>query len=209
MSRAFEFGFFVLKFDFIHIFLHFEYSLFVFIIVVDFRSYKKGGNLVSAYKQKNIAAYSILVKEHYRTVFALCMGMLGNVHDAEDIAQEAMLKGFQNIDKLGKNDLFRAWIMKIAKNLCIDFIRRKKRTNDIIPKQQSETAKPTNENHELQHAIQKLPQELRLPLTMFYFEQKNTKVIASKLEISHSGVCQKIRDAKKMLHEILTERVKK
>jgi len=187
--------------------LHFEYSLFVFIIVVDFKDYKKGGNLVSAYKQKNIAAYSILVKEHYRTVFALCMGMLGNTHDAEDIAQEAMLKGFQNIDKLDKNELFRAWIMKIAKNLCIDFIRRKKKTSEIVIEQKAESSKLTNENHDLQQAVEKLPQELRLPLTMFYFEQKNAKVIASKLEISHSGACQKIRDAKKMLHEILTERL--
>ncbi|MBN1974050.1 MAG: sigma-70 family RNA polymerase sigma factor [Sedimentisphaerales bacterium] len=169
----------------------------------------KGGNLDSAYKQTSIAAYSILVKEHYRTVFALCMGMLGNVHDAEDIAQEAMLKGFQNIDKLDKNVLFRAWIMKIAKNLCIDFIRRRKKTSEITSEQKMESKAKANENHDLQNAIQKLPQELRLPLTMFYFEQKNAKVIASILEISHSGTCQKIRDAIKMLHEILTERVEK
>ena len=165
--------------------------------------------MVSAYKQKTIAAYSILVKEHYRTVFALCMGMLGNVHDAEDIAQEAMLKGFQNIDKLDKNELFNAWIMKIAKNLCIDFIRRRKKTREITSEQKMESKAMANDNHDLQQAIQKLPQELRLPLTMFYFEQKNAKVIASKLEISHSGACQKIRDARKMLHEILTERVEK
>ena len=189
--------------------MHFGYSLFVFIIVEDFRSYKKGGNLVSAYKQKNIAAYSIFVKEHYRSVFALCLGMLANVQDAEDIAQEAMLKGFQNIDKLDKDERFRAWIMKIAKNLCIDFIRRRKKTSDVVAEQKVESKSVANENHDLQRAIQKLPQELRLPLTMFYFEQKNAKVIASKLEISHSGACQKIRDARKMLHEILTERVEK
>jgi len=165
--------------------------------------------LISAYKQTNIAAYSILVKEHYRSVFALCLGMLGNVHDAEDVAQEAMLKGFQNISKLDKNELFRAWIMKIAKNLCIDFIRRRKKTNEIASEQKMESNTVTNENHDLQRAIKQLPQELRLPLTMFYFEQKNAKVIAEILEISHSGTCQRIRDARTMLHEILTERDEK
>jgi RNA polymerase sigma-70 factor, ECF subfamily len=167
----------------------------------------KGGNLISAYKQTSIAAYGILVKQHYRSVFALCLGMLGNIHDAEDMAQEAMLKGFQNINKLDKNERFDAWIMKIAKNLCIDFIRRRKKGNEIVSEQKMETNTVTSENHNLQHAIKQLPQELRLPLTMYYFEQKNAKVIAEKLEISHSGVCQKIRDARKMLHEILTERV--
>ena len=169
----------------------------------------KGGNLISAYKQKSIAAYGILVKKHYRTVFALCFGMLGNVHDAEDIAQEAMLKGFQNINKLDKNEQFGAWIMKIAKNLCIDFIRRRKKTKEINAEQKAEVETISNENHDLQHAIQKLPQELRVPLTMYYFEQKNAKIIADKLEISHSNACQRIRHARKMLHELLTERVEK
>ena len=56
---------------------------------------------------------------------------------------------------------------------------------------------------------QQYHQELRLPLTMYYFEQKNAKIIAEKLKISHSGACQRLRDARKMLHEILTEGVKK
>ena len=169
----------------------------------------KGVNLTDSYRQTSIAAYSVLVKQHYRSVFALCLGMLGNVHDAEDMAQETMLKGFQNIDKLNKNEQFGYWIMKIAKNLCIDFIRRRKKTNEIAAEQKAEAETMSNENHDLQHAIQELPQELRLPLTMYYFEQKNAKIIADILEISHSNACQRIRQARKMLHELLTERVEK
>ena len=155
---------------------------------------------------------------HYRSVFALCLGMLGNVHDAEDIAQEAILKGLENLDKLYKNELsgtcpepvrFRAWIMRIAKNLCIDFLRRKKSMKEIITRQNNPRVIEKNENHDLQHAIKQLPYELRLPLTMYYFEKKNAKLIAEILEMSHSNACQKIRQARQMLHEILTERVEK
>ena len=135
--------------------------------------------------------------------------MLGNIHDAEDLAQEAMLKGFQNINKLDKNEQFEPWIMRVTKNLCIDFLRRRKKANEIVSRQKTESNTITNENHDLQNAIKQLPQELRLPLTMYYFEQKNAKVIAGKLEISHSSACQRIRDARKMLHEILTERKEK
>ena len=99
--------------------------------------------------------------------------------------------------------------MRIAKNLCIDFFRRKKREKIIKAEHMKSTQGKTTENHELQQAIRLLPQELRLPLTMFYFEQKNAKIIAEKLEISHSGTCQRIRDARKMLHEILTKGVEK
>ena len=159
-------------------------------------------------RQGDKAAYTMLVKEHYRSVFAVCLGMLGNIHDAEDMAQETMLKGFRKIKNLGGSDKFEAWILRIAKNLCIDFLRRKKRAREIITEQIMEAKTGTSENHVLQQAIRRLPQELRLPLTMYYFEQKNAKIIAEKLDISHSGVCQRLRQARKMLHEILTERLK-
>lgn len=161
-------------------------------------------NLVRNCRQGDRAAYATLVRKHYRSVFALCLGVLGNIHDAEDMAQEAMLKGFQKIKNLSSSEKFEVWILRIARNLCIDFLRRRKRTREIIAEQMTEATPASNENHVLQQAIKRLPQELRLPLTMYYFEQKNAKIIAAKLEISHSGACQRIRDARKMLHEILT-----
>jgi RNA polymerase sigma-70 factor (ECF subfamily) len=166
-------------------------------------------NLVHSCQQGDKTAYATLVGKHYRSVFAVCLGMLGNVHDAEDMAQETMLKGFRKIRNLGGSDKFEAWILRIAKNLCIDFLRRRKRTKEIITEQIMKAKTGTNENHVLQQAVRRLPQELRLPLTMYYFEEKNAKIIAEKLDISHSGACQKIRQARKMLHEILTERLEK
>jgi RNA polymerase sigma-70 factor (ECF subfamily) len=53
-------------------------------------------SVVRACQQDDKSAYAVLVKRHYREVFALCLGILGNLHDAEDVAQEAMLKGFLN-----------------------------------------------------------------------------------------------------------------
>jgi len=41
---------------------------------------------------------------------------------------------------------------------------------------------------------------------MYYFDGKNAKTIAGKLNLSHSGTCQRIREARKRLHELLTER---
>lgn len=166
-------------------------------------------NLFRDCRRGEKSAYTVLVKRHYRSVFAVCLGMLGNIHDAEDMAQETMLKGFRKIKNLGSSEKFEAWILRIARNLCIDFLRRKKRTREIITGQIMEAKTGTNENHVLQQAIRRLPQEFRLPLTMFYFEQKNAKIIAEKMEISHSGACQRIREARKMLHELLTERLEK
>ena len=163
-------------------------------------------SVVRACQQGDKTAYAVLVKRHYRHVFALCLGVLGNLHDAEDIAQEAMLKGFLKIKKLDKGEQFEVWILRIARNLCFDFLRRQKRKKVLSAKQLMRCGQRTGENHDLQQAIRRLPQELRVPLTMYYFDGKNAKTIAEKLSISHSGACQKIREARKQLHELLRER---
>lgn len=163
-------------------------------------------NVVQACRQDDTAAYAVLVKRHYRHVFALCLGVIGNVHDAEDVAQEAMLKGMLKIKKLGRGEQYEAWILQIAKNLCIDFLRRRKRVKPLADEQPMQAGQTTKENHDLQQAVRRLPQELRLPLTMYYFDGKNAKKIAERLNISHSGACQRIRTARKELHKLLTER---
>jgi RNA polymerase sigma-70 factor (ECF subfamily) len=163
-------------------------------------------NVVNACRQGDKAAYAVLVKRHYRHVFALCLGVLGNVHDAEDIAQDAMLKGLVKIKKLGRGKHFEAWILQIAKNLCIDFLRRRRHVKLLSTEQVMQAGQRSQDNHELEQAIRRLPQELRLPLTMYYFDNRNAKTIAKKLKISHSGACQRIRAARKELHKLLTER---
>jgi len=162
--------------------------------------------VVRACQQGNKSAYSVLVKKHYRHVFALSLGVLGNVHDAEDVAQEAMLKGFLKIKKLKRAEQFEPWILRIAKNLCIDFLRRQKLTREARMKPTAQTGHRTGEDESLRQAIRRLPLELRLPLTMYYFDGRNARMIAEKLNLSHSGACQRIRAARKRLHEFLTER---
>jgi RNA polymerase sigma-70 factor (ECF subfamily) len=163
-------------------------------------------DVIRACQNGDKAAYAVLVERHYRGVFALCLGMLGNVHDAEDATQEAMLKGLLRIRKLHKPDLFEWWILQIARNICIDFLRRRKRLKASGVTESKQSGSQPGENHDLHQAIRRLPQELRVPLTMFYFDGKNAKRIAETLNISHSGACQRIRTARQQLHELLTER---
>jgi RNA polymerase sigma-70 factor (ECF subfamily) len=163
-------------------------------------------NVIRACQKGDKAAYAVLVKRHYKGVFALCLGMLGNIHDAEDATQEAMLKGLLRIGELHKPDLFESWILQIARNLCIDFLRRQKRMRTSGVKESSQSGLQTSDDDTLQRAISRLPRELRVPLTMFYFNGKNARTIAEKLNISHSGACKRIRMARQQLHELLPER---
>ena len=78
------------------------------------------------------ADYESLVTKYYAQVLAVCLGVLNNFHDAEDIAQEAMLKGYQKMSSRIHQEHFRPWILRIAKNSCIDHLRKKKRIRPIV-----------------------------------------------------------------------------
>jgi RNA polymerase sigma-70 factor (ECF subfamily) len=138
--------------------------------------------------------------------------MLADIHDAEDVAQDTMLKGLLKITELHDGIQFGRWVLRIAGNLCIDLLRKQKRVKTAAsehlahPQQTARdpALREPNENHDLRGAIGRLPRELRIPLVMYYFENKNAKAIAERLNISHSGACQRIRTARQQLHELLT-----
>ena len=160
-------------------------------------------NLVNASCRGDNGAFAVLAKRYYKSVFIVCLGMLGNVHDAEDIAQETMLKGLLKIKDLRDSCQFSSWIIKIARNHCINLIRNKKRDNKVI----SQRFKPSEpiliQYKSLQHAIEKLPQENRLPLVMYYFGNEGIKEVAEKLNLSCSAVYQRLKNATKELHKLL------
>ncbi len=162
-------------------------------------------NAIRACRQGDKAAYAELVQRHYRHVFALCLGLLGHVHDAEDVAQETMLKGFASIRHLDKPEQFESWILRIARNLCVDLLRRRKRAKAVVRDRETAPVLASHEDHDLKRALGRLPLELRLPLTMYYFEHRDAGSIAQTLGISPSLVYERIKAARKELHELLTQ----
>ncbi len=146
-----------------------------------------------------------LVRQHYEHVFAVCYGILVNVHDAEDATQETMLRGLAKAAHRMAPEQLRPWIIRVARNLCIDRLRRRKRQGPPAEPPAAPSRQDVNAQQELEQAIKRLPAELRVPLLMYYFDGRSAKTIAENLNISHSGVCQKLRLARRQLHELLTE----
>ncbi len=147
-----------------------------------------------------------LVRQHYDHVFAVCYGILVNVHDAEDVTQETMLRGLAKAAGRMAPEEVRPWIIRVARNLCIDRLRRRKRRGPPVEPSSPPSRQDQNARQDLEQAIQRLPAELRILLLMYYFDGRSAKTIAEKLHISHSGVCQKLRTARRQLHDLLTER---
>ena len=160
-------------------------------------------NLVTASRRGNKGAYAQLVEKYYRRLFLICLGIVGNVHDAEDAEQETILKGFLEISTLRESSRFGPWIIKIARSLCINFVRRNQRGSRILEKKAVQPEEKSDLNDNLQQAIEKLPMEVRLPLVMYYFDGQSVQKVADNLEMSTSAVYSKLRDAIKELHRLL------
>lgn len=72
-------------------------------------------------------AFADIVDIYKDKIYQLCYRMLGNVHEAEDIAQEAFIRAYVNIDSFDINRKFSTWLYRIATNLTIDRIRKRSR----------------------------------------------------------------------------------
>ncbi len=76
-------------------------------------------------------AFRMLMECHYEGVLRLLKKRLSNDADAEDIAQQAFTKAFENIHTYSSKYAFSTWVYKIANNCCIDFVRKRKRGSTV------------------------------------------------------------------------------
>ncbi len=150
-------------------------------------------------------AYAPLVRRHYKHVLLVCVGVLGNVHDAEDVAQDAMIKGLEKIRQLKEPDQFGHWVVKIARNLSVNLLRRKGAAERVTERAILDAPREDRSGEDLQAAVARLPLDLRLPLVMYYFDGRSVKTVAEKLNVSTSGIYSRLRTAIQELHTILTK----
>ncbi|MHC4641047.1 MAG: RNA polymerase sigma factor [Planctomycetota bacterium] len=159
--------------------------------------------LVAACRNGDKSTYAKLVKCYSGRIFAICLGMLGNREDAEDIAQQVLVKGLTNIRQLRDNEQFGAWIARIAKNLCIDFIRKQKHKQNRLIEPTTTSQSSSKEHPELQAALAMLSEEHRLALMLFYFDGHSTRSIARMLMISEAAAQARLSRARKQLRRLL------
>src|SRR5438046_6489323 len=72
-------------------------------------------------------AYRVLVERHSHSVFRLAYRMTGNRHDAEEVVQEAFLRGYQKLGQFASRANFGTWVYRIAANYAIDRMRQRQK----------------------------------------------------------------------------------
>ncbi|WP_227395918.1 RNA polymerase sigma factor SigW [Jeotgalibacillus aurantiacus] len=166
-------------------------------------------------------AFGEIVELYKDRVYHVCFRMLGNRHEAEDIAQEAFIRAYTNIHTFDIDRKFSTWIFRIATNLCIDRIRKKKPdyyldaevagTEGLTMYSQVESDEPLPEDEvesmELQESIQKeislLPDKYRSVIVLKYIEELSLKEISEILDLPLGTVKTRIHRGREALRKQL------
>ena len=169
-------------------------------------------DVLAAAQRGDNDAFAALVTPYVPRLKRLARRFTRNVEDAEDVCQESLLKAFTKLHHFkgsqvsGRND-FRSWLMKIAANSAIDFMRRKQSCR-FVPLQEcdpiaSESYKSESrvwkENPEascarkerlqmLADTITQLPRDLRDVCVLRNVIGLSTREVATRLEISTIAV---------------------
>ncbi|TWD89760.1 RNA polymerase sigma (SigW) subunit [Neobacillus bataviensis] len=166
-------------------------------------------------------AFGEIVEIYKNSVFQLCYRMLGNRHEAEDIAQEAFIRAYVNIQSFKQDKKFSTWLFRIATNLCIDRIRKKKPdyyldaevagTEGLTMYSQISSDSPLPESEveslELQETVQKeilkLPEKYRSAIVLKYMEDMSLNEISEILNLPLGTVKTRIHRGREALRQQL------
>lgn len=165
-------------------------------------------------------AFVHLVKEYEKQVFHLCLRMVGNTEDAEDLAQEAFFKAWKGLKFYKFESSFSTWLYRLTTNVCIDHLRKQKRKTAISLTMEEEEdgqelelpdCDPLPEEQvlkkeaaqQLQRAMGKLEEDARLILTLRVVEDLSYEQIAQIMDLKIGTVKSRLARARERLKNIL------
>jgi RNA polymerase sigma-70 factor (ECF subfamily) len=145
--------------------------------------------------------------------FRVARGVLRNAADAEDVAQEALLRAFRRFNRLRDRTRFRAWLVRISFRLAIDRVRSSQRRAiretgwSQLPSQPPANAEQLTAFTEFQvhlnAAVDALPEKLRMVLLLSAIEGYSTEEVAEMLSLPTGTVKSRLFFARKQLAEKL------
>lgn len=167
-------------------------------------------------------AYSDIVSLYQQKVYQVCYRMLNNQHEAEDIAQEAFIRAYTNLHTFDLKRKFSTWLFRIATNLCIDRIRKKKpdyyldaevagtdgldmysqiSSTDRLPEEEIERMEL---QERIQYEISGLPEKYRTVIILKYIEELPLQEISEILDMPLGTVKTRIHRGREVLRKQLS-----
>lgn len=164
-------------------------------------------------------AFAVLVERYKDMVFSLAYKMLKSREEAEEVSQDTFIKAFKSLQSFKGDSKFSTWLYKIAYRNCLDALKKRKLkyNTDTIDEVTIHKIKSTDDILEgierkerarvMEECLDKLPEDERSLLWMFYFEELSLKEIITVTDLSESNLKVKLHRARKRLLTVVQREV--
>ena len=154
------------------------------------------------------------VERHRPELLAYLRRLLGNIHDAEDVCQDAFLRAYRAVDRLEADSNLRAWMYKVATNTALTFLKRRKQASARAVDMELETIEDGAANswrrtellHSIVRAVSALPPKQRAALMQRQFHglsyEEIGKALGCTAESARANVYQAIKKLRAALRDV-------
>lgn len=196
------------------------YSLFLQISAIMKKLLKrKGSDAMSLFHHRSKAEqFETMAAEYERPIYLLCLRMMGSHEDAQDCAQEALLRAFRAFDHFRQEASPKTWLYRIAYNTCIDELRRRRGVVSLdslrddgfdVPDEKATNAYERLAQQEryalLQSAVEKLPEDQRAVLILRDFQQLSYDEMAETLKQPVGTIKSRLNRAREKVKKLIEQ----
>lgn len=168
--------------------------------------------LVKECLEGNQEAFAELLSRYKRLIYSVAYKFTKDSDEVNDMAQEAFIKIYKSLSKYDSQYKFSTWSVKVATNICLDHVRRKKINSISLDEIENFTGRNNSpeeyylrkeKSQALKSAIDRLPEIYRVPIIMYHQNGMSYKEIAEKLDKPMSIIKNRIFRARNTLREDL------
>ena len=168
-------------------------------------------DVIELCKQGDVNAQYKLYALYSRAMYNICIRMVNQVEEAEDVLQEAFTYAFRKLNTFRFESAFGAWLKRIVVNTCINHLKKKRlelvytdSTYDILPEEDEVDYEGiTLEVEKVRRAMERLPEGYRVVFSLYLLEGYDHREISEIMGISESTSKSQYLRAKMKLKEIL------
>ena len=145
-----------------------------------------------------------IIERYGDMLYRLCMLMLKNSYDAEDVVQETIIKFYRKAPDFEDSEHEKAWLIRVAANGCRDLLRFRIRHPQVDETYFEKISRDSADSGILE-ALASLPEKYRLVLTLYYVEEYRVGDIAKIIGRTPSAVKMRLQKGRKLLEKTYRE----
>ena len=145
-----------------------------------------------------------IIERYGDLLYRLCILMLKNESDAEDVIQETLIKFYRKAPVFEDADHEKAWLIRVATNECRDLLRFRVR-HPLAEVEQIMVASEDSADSGILEALASLPEKYKLVLALYYVEGYKVEDIAKIIGRTSSAVKMRLQKGRRLLEKVYRE----